>query len=208
MMATSEGHFESFAWLVDQGADLTQRNKSNETVTSILHRSRKFYGSLIDGAGPENAKLFQTILTDLDRIEALIRERLSDEELAETESKPRKQAEPSTFWQLDGEVELKVEVSPFPFQSKTPSTLTWRLGYHGKIWEDMFRGSENIKMRVVSGDNACDWQPLSLNGRDGDWLTFSSSLHLPAGSATVELQFDAPSVTDVSEVGGWTIEVT
>lgn len=205
-VAVEAGFHAAAEFLLDLGADPLVRTKEGRSVRQLANGTRRFCSELLPSSDGELAELFRSQLDDLDRIDAMLAERLPAAEfeaLADYVRPP----EPSTFWQFGDSVEFALEITPFPFTLKRPSTLVGRLGRHAERWESRFREQDRVEYRVRTSDDAGDWSAFDLDRREGGDLVFVATVRLPTGRTTIDLRFVTTLPELTGDVHGWDLAV-
>lgn len=206
LCAVAAGFYDAVRFLLDQGADPLARDKRGSSVFQRSQDTRQFCSGLLPGAEGEVAELFRSQLADLDRIEELLESVLTPEQVDRLRGKPARQPEPSTFWQLKGDLQFSLELAPFPFTSQAKSRLNGRLGRIATEWAEFFANEGQILFRVRRTREVGEWIPFSPERRDGKNLLFAQTVQLPPGQVTIEIRFE-PGDLFSGELEGWKIYV-
>lgn len=219
LIAVSAGFYSAVCFLLERGADPLVRTSDGRSAFQLAEQTRRFCADLLPGCeeGEEAGELFRAQLADLDRIERHLESLLTAEQVQTLRGALPEEPEPSTFWDLNDLVELRIEVSPFPFTSRQESRLTVRLGREGKKWLKHFTSEARILFRVNAADDDSGWTPLTCQGQDTSrktapgsptWLLFTGETQLPAGPATIEVRIESDwNIFEGGRLSGWTIQV-
>ena len=220
LIAVAAAFYEGVCFLLDRGVDPLARTADGLSAFQLAEKTRRFADELLPKCGEgeeEAAELFRAQLADLDRIEGRLVSMLSADQVQALRGDPPPAPEPSTFWDLNDLVEFRLEVSPFPFTSRTKSQLTGRLGREGKKWVEHFSSDGRILFRVTGDQDQSGWTPLTCVGQDNTrkpsrssptWLAFTGEAQLPAGQATIEIRIESDwDIFEGGQLSGWTVQV-